>query len=168
MRSENNTSSNFNIEDAVDIIKEIVGVICDISQERRFIFDNREALRIKNFIDISNRLEMTKERYKFAIEIFFLIFDIAERVASPPPPSRKNKSLRMQACEYCLRYIQQDSNECAKCHALTHYTNCIPVYAIMQKAGEKGIDWGIDWLLDQFTERDKARVKGEFYARRSI
>ena len=157
--------SNFRIEDAVNVVKEITGIIYDASQEGRFAFENREALRSKNFISISNRLEMTKERYKISIGIFSAIVDIAERIASPPPTNTKTS--RTPECEYCFRYSQQNSDECIKCHRLTNYTNMIPVYVIMQKAGDKGIDWGIDWLLgNDFTVNDKAKIKGEFYARR--
>ena len=154
--------SNFEIEDAVNIMEELANITYDVIQERKFIHDNSEALKSKNFFSISSRLDMTKEKYKTAIDIFSMIVNIAERVA-PQPPSR-TKSPRLAECVYCIRYGQQDSEECDKCHKLTHYTNFIPAYAVMQKAGEKGIEWGIDWLIDSFTEEDKAKVKREFYA----
>jgi hypothetical protein len=96
--------------------------------------------------------------------ILSTIVDITENIATPPKLQR-NKILRMQECEYCPRYNQQDSDDCKMCHELTHYTNMIPIYAIMQKAGEKGVEWGIDWLLAQFSDYDRAKIKREFYAR---
>ena len=156
--------SNFRIEDAVNVLKEITGIIYDASQEGRFAFENREALRSKNFVSISSRLEMTKERYKIPIGILFAIVDIAENIASPPPSNAKTS--RTSECDSCFRYSQQNSDECKKCYLLTNYTNMIPVYFIMQKAGEKGIEWGIDFILSKkFTVNDKARIKEEFYAR---
>ena len=157
--------SNFRIEDAVNVVKEIMGIAYDASQEIRFAFDNREALRSKNFMSISNRLETTKERYKFPITTISVIVEIAENVVQQQPLQKK--PFRMQECKYCPLYNQQESSECVKCHTLTHHTDRIPIYTVMQKAGEKGTDWGIDWLLNHFNDNERARIKAEFYARQN-
>lgn len=162
-------NSDFRIEDAVNVISEIAGLVSDVAQERRFMIDNRDAIESKNFVNISNRLDMTKEKYKAAIGIFSTISSIADEVA-PQVPRRKTSS-RMHICSYCFRYSQQDSNDCKNCHALNYFTGMIPIYAVVQKAGEKGVEWGIDWLLEQFADvnnEDKAKIKGAYYAGRYL
>lgn len=152
---------NFNIDDAVSVLNELMGIACDIAQERKFINGNREALGSRNPFSIANRLDVTHERYKTPIEI---LSKIADKI--PPPPQEK-PSFRMKECQYCPNYNRQDSVECQNCHILTFRTDMIPIYAVMQKAGEKGIEWGVDWLLKQLTSYENAvKIKKQFYAER--
>ena len=157
---------NFSFKDAENIIKEITDIACDAKQEFNFAMDNREALKSKNTMVISNRLKMTNERYRIAIEILSMIIDIAREIA--PPPTRRAPSLLMSECTYCYRYNQQESIECKECSQLTYRTDMIPVYAVMLKAGEKGIEWGADWFIKQIAdEKNVGKVKERFYVRRN-
>jgi hypothetical protein len=153
---------NFNLEDSVNVLKELIGIIYNAAQDRMFAMENLDALRSKNALVISNRLYMTNERYKIAIKILTVIVNIAEGIASPP--MRREKSFRLSECVYCYRYNQQESIECKECHRLTYLTDMIPVYTVMQKAGEKGIDWGVDWFIKQIVNaEDGVEVKDRFY-----
>lgn len=153
---------NFNLEDTANVVNDLVEIACDIAQERNFVFDNREALRSRNPVSVSNQLYMTDERYKVAIEIFSMIFNIAEKVASSPP--REKSSSRTSECKYCPNYHMQDSLECQRCGRLSYLTYMIPIYAVMLKAGEKGIEWGADWFIKQLVSgEDVLKVREQFY-----
>ena len=148
----------FNFDDAVNVVKELAGIIYDVAQDWKFASDNREALSSKNTLNISNRLDMTIERYKVAITIFFTINEIADEVA-PVSPTTQRKPRRMSECDYCPRYDQQDSIECKKYHHLAYFTDMIPIYAVIQKAGENGIDWGVNWLIERFVDENSITVE---------
>ena len=137
--------SSFNLDDASSAVQELVGIIYDTVQHKKFIDENKEALESKNPMRISDRLEYTEKEYKTPITIFSTISNLADEIAPRPP--KTTTCLPMSACKSCLWNTRQEATECIKCRRLSYFTSMIPVYAVMQKAGEKGIDWGVDRVL---------------------